>query len=136
MSDWDRDDRSRRADDLCADLRDDDCDRDHDDDDRDRRRRRRRRLIPIGRVSVDCTPVSFETPGQARTVLSCPVSKPVSVPVTRTVNVQIPIAFGCSLSVPITKTVALPCLATVNLPPTLVPFPRLSCPPFLFPGLG
>ncbi|MBY6276558.1 MAG: hypothetical protein CWE10_10140 [Symbiobacterium thermophilum] len=39
-----------------------------------RHRRRQRRLIPIGSVTVDCTPVTFRTPGQAINVVSCPVS--------------------------------------------------------------
>lgn len=30
------------------------------------------KLIPIGRVEVDCTPVTFETPGQADTILIGP----------------------------------------------------------------
>jgi len=77
---WD-DDRDRRSG-LCADLEDDgDCGcsgHDHsghrDDRDDHRDHRRRRRLIPIGTVTVDCTPVTFRTPGQAVNVVSCPVS--------------------------------------------------------------
>lgn len=102
-----------RFSDLCTDLEDDrDCgcsgrdrsghghdrhdrhDR-HDWDDWDgdwgrgrRRRRRRRRLIPIGSVTVDCTPVSFRTPGQAINVVSCPVKKilPGHPPCIATIN--------------------------------------------------
>lgn len=77
------DDRDRRSD-LCADLEDDrdcGCGSHHDHHDHHdhhhhhhHRGHRRRRLIPIGNVTVDCTPVTFRTPGQAVNVVSCPVS--------------------------------------------------------------
>jgi len=44
------------------------CGGDHD------RHHHRRREIPIGDITVDCTPVTFRTPGQAVNVVSCPVS--------------------------------------------------------------
>lgn len=118
-------------DDLCADLpesesadRNKHC-RKHDRDD-DRHFRKKR--IPIGCVEVDCTPVIFETPGQARNIVSCPVSQPISVPVTRTVNVQVPVGLGCVVNIPVTETVQVPCTASFNLPPTLSPAPSLQCP--------
>lgn len=94
-----------------------------------RRRRRRDRLIPVGNISIDCRPVTFRTPGQARNVLSCASTQTLTVPVTRTVNVQVPTDFGCFLCVPVTETFQVPVETTVNVPPTLVPIPKLVCPP-------
>lgn len=37
-----------------------------------KKKHRKCKLIPIGRVVVDCTPVSFETRGQADTILFGP----------------------------------------------------------------
>ncbi|MEW8978310.1 MAG: hypothetical protein AB2385_07880 [Symbiobacterium sp.] len=65
-----------------------------------RDRKRRRRLIPIGDVTVDCTPVTFRTPGQAFNLVSCPVSKVVPGPGGR------------------------PCVATINTPPLQIPSAR------------
>lgn len=93
-----------------------------------RRRRRRERLIDVGNISIDCTPVSFRTPGQALSVVSCAVSQTLMVPVTRTVNVQQPTDFGCMICTPVTETVQVPVTATVNMPPVLVPVPRVVCP--------
>lgn len=110
--------------DLCADLDPTaDCGCDHSGDDRDdwERRRRRRRAIPIGNVSVDCTPVSFRTPGQAINVVSCPVSQVLPVPVTQTVNVNVPLPNGCVATVPQTQRVTVPVVATVNTPPVQTP---------------
>lgn len=86
-------------------------------------------LIPVGCIEVDCTPVSFATRGQARNIVSCPVSQPISVPVTETTFVQTPGPFGCTICQPVTQTVNVDCVATVNMPPTLVPIPQLICPP-------
>jgi hypothetical protein len=86
-------------------------------------------LIPIGCIEVDCTPVSFSTRGQARNIVSCPVSTPISVPVTETTFVETPGPFGCVIRQPVTQTVNVDCVATVNMPPTLVPIPQLICPP-------
>ncbi|HYF93117.1 MAG TPA: hypothetical protein VD969_12870 [Symbiobacteriaceae bacterium] len=97
-----------------------------------RRRRRRHRcrhhLIPIGNISIDCTPVTFRTPGQAFNLVSCAVSQTLAVPVTRTAFVQEPTDFGCFICTPVTETVTVPVTATVNVPPTLVPIPRIVCP--------
>lgn len=114
------------------------CDHDHHDDRRGRRRRRRRRdkLIPVGNISIDCRPVTFRTPGQARNVLSCASTQTVTVPVTRTVNVQVPTDFGCFLCVPVTETFQVPVETTVNVPPTLVPIPRIVCPPGVVSGIS
>ena len=104
------------------------------DDSSDRRRRRRRRrrhddcLIPVGNISIDCSAVSFRTPGQARNVVTCAVSQTFNVPVTRTVLVQQPTDFGCFVCTPMTETVEVPVTATVNMPPVLVPVPRIVCP--------
>jgi hypothetical protein len=111
------------------------CD-DSSDGDRHHHRRHRRhrnchhhRLIPVGNVSVDCTPVTFRTPGQAMNVVSCSVSQTVTVPITQTQNVQVPTNFGCFVCVPVTQTVQVPVTTTVNVPPVLVPVPRVVCPP-------
>lgn len=90
-----------------------DCDCDHDRrDGRDRRhRRRRRRAIRVGRVTVDCTPVTFRTPGQAVNVVSCPVSHFVFSP-------HFP---------------HVPCVKTVNLPPVQTPAQSVFFPPGFFP---
>lgn len=98
---------------------------------------RRLRPIPIANVTVDCTPVSFRTPGQVINVVSCPVTEVIPVPITRTVDVNLPVGLGCFLSIPFTETVTVPVLATVNVPPLLIPAPVLVCPPLLFgaPGL-
>lgn len=101
----------------------------------DHKRVRPRRPITVGRITVDCTPVTFRTPGQAMNVLSCPVTEVLPVPVTRTVNVQVPIGFGCFLSLPITETVTVPVETTVNLPPVLTPAPVIFCPPVGVAGL-
>lgn len=131
------------TDDLCADMRNDtsgDCTStggemgtttgETSTDCSGRHHRRQRGLIPVGNISVDCTPVSFKTPGQARNVVSCAVTQVLNVPVTRTTNVQVPTSFGCFECVPVTQTFQVPVATTVNLPPVLVPFPRLVCPPF------
>jgi len=125
--------------DLCADLgSESDCGchghdrRDHgperDDDRFEGRRPRRRRAIRVGEVSVDCTPVSFRTPGQAMNVVSCPVTQVVNTPVTQSRNVQVPTGIpGCVLNFPTTETVIVPVATTVNLPPVLTPVPFISC---------
>lgn len=104
----------------------------HDDSFDHRRRRRRHRfhdcLISVGNISIDCSAVSFRTPGQASNVVSCAVSQTLTVPVTRTVIVQEPTDFGCSVCTPMTETVEVPVTATVNMPPVLVPVPRIVCP--------
>ncbi|MBP2018390.1 hypothetical protein J2Z79_001798 [Symbiobacterium terraclitae] len=70
----------------------DDCGcHDHD------RHHRRRRAIPIGEVTVDCTPVTFRTKGQAFNLVTCPKSFFVPGP-------------G-----------GVPCVATVNTPPQQIP---------------
>lgn len=125
--------------DLCKDLSDDSgCDASRSDWDdcsgSDRHGRRKRREIPIGNVSVDCTPVSFRTPGQAVNIVSCPVSEVVKVPVTRQVNVQLPLGIGdCVLNVPLTEQVQVPVFTTVNLPPLQIPHPSLICPSLISP---
>jgi hypothetical protein len=101
----------------------------------DHKKIRPRPPIRVGRITVDCTPVTFRTPGQAVNVLSCPVTEVLSVPVTRTVNVQVPIGFGCFLCLPITETVTVPVETTVNLPPVLTPAPVIVCPPTGVAGL-
>jgi hypothetical protein len=64
-------DDSRRRADLCADLRDDcGCDDSSGSHDGCWDRRKRRREIPVGRITLDCTPSTFETPGQVRNVIS------------------------------------------------------------------
>ncbi|HWI66392.1 MAG TPA: hypothetical protein VNT75_31565 [Symbiobacteriaceae bacterium] len=109
-----------------------DCTGDDSSDCRKRRRRRRHhcrnRLIPVGNISIDCSPATFRTPGQARNVVSCAVSQTFNVPVTRTVFVQQPTDFGCFICTPMTETVQVPITATVNMPPVLVPVPRIVCP--------
>jgi len=85
-------------------------------------------LIPVGNITVDCRPVTFETPGQARNVLSCPVDRLVLVPVTQTVHVPIPTFFGCVLHVPVTKTSKVPVVCQSHLPPVKTPAPQLTCP--------
>jgi hypothetical protein len=101
--------------DLCADLEDDCKSHDH------HHEHHHHKLIPVGRISLDCTPVTFKTPGQAFNVVSCPVSEVVTVPVTQTVIRQVPIGFGCVANVPVTETVQTPVTTTVNLPPILRP---------------
>jgi hypothetical protein len=99
---------------------------------RERRRRRRRRerdLIPVGTISVDCTPVSFSTGGQVRNVVSCSVSETVEVPICQTSFVPTPGPLGCTTFQPVTQTVQVPVVTTVNVPPVLVPVPRVVCPP-------
>lgn len=86
------------------------------------------RLIPIGRIDVDCRPVTFETPGQARNVLSCAVNQVISVPITQTTMVQVPDGTGCFMCIPFTQTVNMPVLTTVNIPPVLTPIPERVCP--------
>lgn len=151
-------DKMNDVDDLCADFRDDsDCDdstsddctgddskkrrRRHDSDcgckDRNHKKRRRKKhrrcpgddLIPVGNITVDCTAVSFSTGGQVRNVVSCAVDEVVNVPITQTTFVQTPGPFGCTICQPVTQTVQVPVVTTVNVPPTLVPFPRIVCPP-------
>jgi hypothetical protein len=126
--------------DLCRDLEDDcscddrrtrrgfdrDCGCDGHDD---WRRRKRRKPIRVGNVTVDCTPVSFRTPGQAVNIVSCPVTEVLNVPVTRQVNVQVPLGIpGCVLNVPVVEKVQVPVVTTVNLPPVLIPQPSIICP--------
>lgn len=119
----------------------DDCTGDRDETSRKRRRRRRRHrrdcdcLIPVGTINIDCSPATFRTPGQARSVVSCAVSQTFNVPVTRTVLVQEPTDFGCFICRPVTETVEVPVTATVNVPPVLVPVPRVVCPPTATAGL-
>jgi len=67
------------------------CGGDHD------RHHHRRREIPIGDITVDCTPVTFRTPGQAFNLVTCPKSWLVPGP-------------G-----------GVPCVATVNTPPLQIP---------------
>ncbi|HYF80657.1 MAG TPA: hypothetical protein VD973_26405 [Symbiobacteriaceae bacterium] len=101
-----------------------------DEDRRDRRRRRRRRerLIPVGTISIDCSPVSFRTPGQARNVLSCPFTVTELVTEVQTTFVETPTDFGCVLVTPVTQTVQVPVTTTVNCPGVLVPIPQIICP--------
>lgn len=101
-----------------------------DEDRRDRRRRRRRRerLIPVGTISIDCSPVSFQTPGQVRNVVTCPFTVTETITETRTTFVETPTDFGCVLVTPVTETVQIPVTTTVNCPPVLVPIPRIVCP--------
>lgn len=89
------------------------------------RRRRRHRSIRIGNVSVDCTPVTFRTPGQAVNIVSCPVTEVLSVPVSREVNVQVPLPNGRVVNWPITEQVMVPVTTTVNVPPLQIPYPTL-----------
>lgn len=86
-------------------------------------------LIPVGNICVDCTPVTFETPGQVRSVVSCGVDQVVVVPVTRTRTVQVPLANGCVACVPVVETIPVPVLTTVHVPGVLVPVPTILCPP-------
>ncbi|MFZ5828205.1 MAG: hypothetical protein ACOY94_28190 [Bacillota bacterium] len=107
--------------------------RDFDDDD-DVKFKKRRKAIPVGEVTVDCTPVTFRTKGQAINIVSCPVSQVLNVPVTRQVNVQVPLGIGgCVLNVPLTERVQVPVVTTVNLPPVQTPVPTVVCPPFTVP---
>lgn len=110
--------------DLCADLApESDCgcgDSGNDFDDWGHRRRRRR-AIPVGNVSVDTTPVTFRTPGQAINVVTCPVSRVLPVPVERTVDVRVPLPNGCIATIPTTQRVIVPVVATVNTPPVQTP---------------
>jgi hypothetical protein len=92
---------------------------------------RRNKLIPVGNITIDCTPVSFHTPGQARNIVSCAVDQIVNVPITRSVNVQTPIpgcpcCFVCETR---TETVMVPVMTTVNVPAVLTPVPRIVCSP-------
>ncbi len=132
--------------DICADL-DGDCDRrdhggddweDHDKSDWDKDRLdlddsgklkpRKRKAIRIGAVTVDCTPVSFRTPGQAMNIVSCPVTEVINTPITRTRIVQQPSGIpGCVLQTPVTETVIVPVTTTVNVPPTITAAPTLVC---------
>lgn len=105
-----------------------DCSGNDASDSRKRRRRRHHHLIPVGNLSIDCTPVSFRTRGQAFNLVTCAVSQMISVPVTRTTLVQEPTDFGCFICTPMTETVNVAVEATVNVPPTLVPIPRIVCP--------
>lgn len=101
------------------------------------RRRRHERLIRIGNVSIDCTPVRFATPCQAKNIVSCAVRQTVTVPVTQTTLVQTPGPDGCITCTPVTRTVQMPVSTTVNVPPVLVPVPRIVCPPNVLPcGCG
>jgi hypothetical protein len=88
-----------------------------------------RRQIRIGNVEVNCSPVTFRTPGQTRSVLSCPFTETLNVPITRTVNVVSPAVNGCCLITPTTETICVPVDVTVNLPPVQTPIPFLCCPP-------
>lgn len=72
------------------------------------------RLIPIGEVIVDCTPLTFRTPRQARTILSCPVATTAIQEVVTCIN-----------GVPVVQSVQVP--ATIGVPPTLVPI-ATCCP--------
>jgi len=89
---------------------------------------RRHRQVPVNRVTVDCTPVTFRTPGQAKNVLSCPVSQLSLCTTTQVVETQIPLPNGCVLNTPVAQTVQFPAICTVNTPPTLVPVPIITCP--------
>ena len=71
--------------------------------------RRHRRSAPVLSVTVDCTPVTFRTPGQAVNVLSCLVTKPCFC-----------IKDGCPIPVP--------SICTCKEPPTLVPIPVITRP--------
>lgn len=86
-----------------------------------RRRRKRRDLIPAGRVTVDCTPVSFETPGQARTVLNCPGQQVIFKPVVRTIPVPVLGLF----KLPVTQVSKVP---VVGRAPFRPPFAKPGCP--------
>lgn len=88
------------------------------------------RPIRIGNVTVDCTPVTFRTPGQAMNIVSCPVSETVMVPINQTTNVQVPLGNGCVANFPVTQQVAMPVVTTVNLPPVQTPVPTIVCPGF------
>lgn len=98
--------------------------------------RRKRKAIRVGNVSVDCTPVTFRTPGQAINVVSCPVSQVVNVPVTQTTNVQVPLPNGCIVNIPQTSQVQVPVVTTVNVPPVQTPAPTFFCPPGVTPFGG
>jgi len=101
---------------------DDDCDCPH----CGRHHKRRRKLIPVGRITVDCTPVTFKTPGQARNIVSCPVKQVVFKPVVSTVHVTVPkISF---VDVPVTQVSKVPVLAEVNKPPIVTPFSKFFFP--------
>jgi hypothetical protein len=82
----------------------------------------------VGTIEIDCSPVSFRTPGQARNIVTCPVTTTMNTMVTETTIVQMPTDFGCFTCVPVTQTVTVPVTTTVNMAPTLVPVPRLICP--------
>ncbi|MGE5674690.1 MAG: hypothetical protein ACM3XM_12610 [Mycobacterium leprae] len=84
--------------------------------------------IPINRVTIDTTPVTFHTAGQARNIVSCPVSETVFRTFRETVIVPVPTTSGCTLCVPCTTETTVPCTATRNLPGILTPIPVLSCP--------
>lgn len=102
--------------------------RDEDRRDRRRRRRRRERLIPVGTISIDCSPVSFQTPGQARNVVTCPQTVTEFVTEVQTIIVETPTDFGCVVRTPVTTTVQVPVTTTVNCPGILVPIPQIVCP--------
>lgn len=96
------------SDDPCADMHDDCSDhsgRDHcgceHSGHEDCDCHRRRRPIRVGNVTVDCTPVTFQTPGQAKNIVSCPVSQTVMVPIS--------------------QTTCVPMVTTVNTPPIITP---------------
>jgi hypothetical protein len=85
-------------------------------------------LIPVGNIFVDCTPVTFKSPGMVRSIISCVVDEVVVVPVTRTVIVETPVGNGCVVATPIVTTIPVPVLTTVNVPCVLTPIPKIICP--------
>jgi hypothetical protein len=93
-----------------------------------RRRRRRERQIPVGTISIDCSPVSFRTPGQARNVVSCPFTVTEMVTEVQTTVIETPIGNGCVLRSPVTQAVQVPVTTTVNCPGVLIPIPQIVCP--------
>jgi hypothetical protein len=86
-------------------------------------------LIPVGTIRVDCTPVTFESPGMVKSIVSCVVDEVVVVPVTRTVIVETPVGAGCVVRTPFVQTISVPVLTTVNVPGVLTPIPTIVCPP-------
>jgi hypothetical protein len=87
------------------------------------------RLIPVESIRVDCTPVTFESPGMVKSIVSCVVDEIVVVPVTRTVIVETPVGAGCVVRTPFVQTISVPVLTTVNVPCVLTPIPMIVCPP-------
>jgi hypothetical protein len=74
-----------------------------------RKAKKREREIRVGRISIDCTPVRFETETEVETVVSCVVGG-VRVPPT-----LVPFVPGLIPSVPM-ATPAMDFLATMGRP--------------------